>query len=185
MLQSFKIENVILVINKIDLDSEHKAESYTEKVKSLIKVKDVITISALNGNNIDKLLTVVEKYLSNNPITLQNTDGDNFIISEIIREQIIRNFKQEIPYATSVYIKHKEYKEKENKFIINADIVVEKASQKPIIIGAKGKAIKIIRVNSLKKLQTIYDCKIELHLFVVVKEDWRNNVNNLKDNGYF
>ena len=185
MLQHFDIENVVLVVNKIDIDADHKLDTLIEKVKSLIKIKDVVTISAATGKNIDLLLQTVEKYLSNNPITLQNTDGDNFIISEIIREQIIRNFKQEIPYATTVYIKHKEYKEKENKFIINADIIVEKASQKPIIIGAKGKAIGLIRINSLKKLRTIYDCNIELHLFVVVKEDWRNNEHNLKDSGDF
>ena len=185
LIQSFKIENVVLVINKIDLDKDHKADLYIEKVKNLINVNDVVKISALNGENVNNLLDLVGKYLSNNPITLENTDGDNFIISEIIREQIIKNFRQEIPYATSVFIKHKEYKQKENLFIIYANINVEKASQKPIIIGAGGKMIKTIRVNSLKKLHQIYDCNIELHLFVVVQDDWRNNERNLKDNGYF
>ena len=185
LIKRFEIPKVVLVANKVDLDNSHNLESYVATIKQEIKVNDVVDISAISGKNVDQLLDVVGKYLSNNQITIENTDGDNFIISEIIREQIIKNFRQEIPYATSVYIKHKEYKQKENKFIINADIIVEKASQKPIILGAGGKMIKTIRVNSLKKLHTIYDCNIELHLFVVVKEDWRNNEHNLKDSGYF
>lgn len=184
MVKSFNIDNVILVFNKIDACDKQVINEYKQKVQKLIKVNDVIEISALKNINTGILINTIDKYLTNDPIVLKETDSDNFIISEIIREQIIKNFYQEIPYATCVCIKKKNYCKTTNIFEVYADIVVEKESQKPIIIGSGGRMIKRIGTDARHKLQEYYDCKIILNLFVVVKDDWRNNPSILKDGGY-
>jgi len=184
MVKSFNIDNIILVFNKIDACEKQTIDEYKQKVQELIKVNDVIEISALKNTNTDILIDTISKYLINDPIILKETDSDNFIISEIIREQIIKNFYQEIPYATCVCIKKKNYDKITNVFEVYADIVTEKESQKPIIIGRGGRMIKRIGTDARHKLHEYYDCKIVLNLFVVVKYDWRNNPSVLKDGGY-
>ena len=184
MVKSFNIDNIILVFNKIDACEKQTIDEYKQKVQELIKVNDVIEISALKNTNTDILIDTISKYLINDPIILKETDSDNFIISEIIREQIIKNFYQEIPYATCVCIKKKNYDKITNVFEVYADIVTEKESQKPIIIGRGGRMIKRIGTDARHKLHEYYDCKIVLNLFVVVKNDWRNNPSVLKDGGY-
>ena len=184
MVKSFNIDNIILVFNKIDACEKQTIDEYKQKVQELIKVNDVIEISALKNLNTDILIDTISKYLINDPIILKETDSDNFIISEIIREQIIKNFYQEIPYATCVCIKKKNYDKITNVFEVYADIVTEKESQKPIIIGRGGRMIKRIGTDARHKLHEYYDCKIVLNLFVVVKYDWRNNPSVLKDGGY-
>lgn len=184
MVKSFNIDNIILVFNKIDACEKQSIDEYKQKVQELIKVNDVIEISALKNINTDILIDTISKYLINDPIILKETDSDNFIISEIIREQIIKNFYQEIPYATCVCIKKKNYDKATNVFEVYADIVTEKESQKPIIIGRGGRMIKRIGTDARHKLHEYYDCKIVLNLFVVVKNDWRNNPSVLKDGGY-
>lgn len=184
MVKSFNIDNIILVFNKIDACEKQTIDEYKQKVQELIKVNDVIEISALKNTNTDILIDTISKYLINDPIILKETDSDNFIISEIIREQIIKNFYQEIPYATCVCIKKKNYDKITNVFEVYADIVTEKESQKPIIIGRGGRMIKRIGTDARHKLHEYYDCKIVLNLFVVVKNDWRNNSSVLKDGGY-
>ena len=184
MVKSFNIDNIILVFNKIDACEKQTIDEYKQKIQELIKVNDVIEISALKNLNTDILIDTISKYLINDPIILKETDSDNFIISEIIREQIIKNFYQEIPYATCVCIKKKNYDKITNVFEVYADIVTEKESQKPIIIGRGGRMIKRIGTDARHKLHEYYDCKIVLNLFVVVKYDWRNNPSVLKDGGY-
>ena len=184
MVRSFNIDNVMLVFNKIDACEKQTIDEYKQKVQELIKVNDVIEISALKNINTDILIDTISKYLTNDPIILKETNSDNFIISEIIREQIIKNFYQEIPYATCVCIKKKNYDKTTNVFEVYADIVTEKESQKPIIIGRGGRMIKRIGTDARHKLHEYYDCKIVLNLFVVVKNDWRNNLSVLKDGGY-
>ncbi len=177
-------KTVFTLINKIDITNEKDIAKITTKVKSYLPKAKIIYISALEKKNINQLLDSIDPFLDSNQLSLSNTDNDNFIISEIIRQQIILNSYQELPYATAVTIKHKKYDKKTNTFSIFADIVVEKSSQKPIIIGKNGTKIKTIRIESIKKLNKIYDCKINLHLFVVVYENWRNDDHYLKEIGY-
>ena len=184
MINNFGVSHVILVFNKIDSPEKQNIQIYKDKINQLIKVDDILEISALKGINLDLLINTISKYLSNDQAFLQETNSDNYIISEIIREQIIKNLYQELPYATCVCIKKKNYDQKANVFEIYADIVVEKESQKPIVVGHNGNMIKKIGTDARKKLNNYYDCKIVLHLFVVVKENWRNNESVLKDGGY-
>ena len=171
MINSFGVSHVILIFNKIDSPKKQDVQIYKDKINQLVKVDDILEISALKGINIDMLIDTISKYLSNDQVVLQETNSDNYIISEIIREQIIKNLYQELPYATCVCIKKKNYDQKENVFEIYADIIVEKESQKPIVVGRGGNMIKKIGTDARKKLNNYYDCKIVLHLFVIVKEN--------------
>ena len=186
IIKSYNVKKVILVLNKIDVAKQGIDQKYEAKVKELIEISQVIKICANKIESVKEVIDTIHNNLDDNNDLVENVEiADNFFISEIIREQIIFNFKQEVPYATCIAIRKKNYDPNTNVFEIYADIVVEKESQKPIIIGAKGQMIKKIGTKSREKLLEFYDCKIVLHLFVVTKKDWRNDTTFLKENGYY
>ena len=186
IIKSYNVKKVILVLNKIDVAKQGIDQKYEAKVKELIEISQVIKICANKIESVKEVIDTIHNHLDDNNNLVEDVEiADNFFISEIIREQIIFNFKQEVPYATCIAIRKKNYDPNTNVFEIYADIVVEKESQKPIIIGAKGQMIKKIGTKSREKLLEFYDCKIVLHLFVVTKKDWRNDTTFLKENGYY
>ena len=186
IIKSYNDKKVILVLNKIDVAKQGIDQKYEAKVKELIEISQVIKICANKIESVKEVIDTIHNHLDDNNDLVEEVEiADNFFISEIIREQIIFNFKQEVPYATCIAIRKKNYDPNTNVFEIYADIVVEKESQKPIIIGAKGQMIKKIGTKSREKLLEFYDCKIVLHLFVVTKKDWRNDTTFLKENGYY
>ena len=186
IIKSYNVKKVILVLNKIDVAKQRIDQKYEAKVKELIEISQVIKICANKIESVKEVIDTIHNHLDDNNDLVEDVEiADNFFISEIIREQIIFNFKQEVPYATCIAIRKKNYDPNTNVFEIYADIVVEKESQKPIIIGAKGQMIKKIGTKSREKLLEFYDCKIVLHLFVVTKKDWRNDTTFLKENGYY
>ncbi|GMO15726.1 MAG: GTPase Era [Mycoplasmoidaceae bacterium] len=173
MISNYNINNVILVITKKDI-SKKNIDSYIENVKSKINIANEIHISSNMQETVSELLTLIKTKLPSSTKPLENIeDDDNFVISELIREQIIFNTKKEIPYSTLVYVENKKYEN--DIFEISAVIVVEKESQKPIIIGAGGQMIKKIGTLARKELLNIYACRINLKLFVKVEKDWRKN----------
>ncbi|MDR1991343.1 MAG: GTPase Era [Mycoplasmataceae bacterium] len=185
IIKTYGIQNVILVLTKIDLSSAKKNASYTDLIKKYIDVADVVGISSKKNIGINKLLATIAERLNNNVNQpLNHHDNDNFTISEIIREQVIFNTRQELPYATTVYVELNQYDHFTNTLDIQAIIVVEKASQKPILIGHNGTMIKKIGITARKELMKIYDCKINLKLFVKVEKEWRNNEKFLASVGY-
>ena len=186
IIKRYNVKKVILVLNKIDVAKQGIDQKYEAKVKELIEISHVIKICANKIESVKEVIDTIHNHLDDNNDLVEDVEiADNFFISEIIREQIIFNFKQEVPYATCIAIRKKNYDPNTNVFEIYADIVVEKESQKPIIIGAKGQMIKKIGTKSREKLLEFYDCKIVLHLFVVTKKDWRNDTTFLKENGYY
>ena len=186
IIKSYNVKKVILVLNKIDVAKQGIDQKYEAKVKELIEISQVIKICANKIESVKEVIDTIHNHLDDNNDLVEDVEiADNFFISEIIREQIIFNFKQEVPYATCIAIRKKNYDPNTNVFEIYADIVVEKESQKPIIIGAKGQMIKKIGTKSREKLLEFYDCKIVLHLFVVTKKDWRNDTTFLKEDGYY
>ena len=186
IIKSYNVKKVILVLNKIDVAKQGIDQKYEAKVKELIEISQVIKICANKIESVKEVIDTIHNHLDDNNDLVEDVEiADNFFISEIIREQIIFNFKQEVPYATCIAIRKKNYDPNTNVFEIYADIVVEKESQKPIIIGAKGQMIKKIGTKSREKLLEFYDCKIVLYLFVVTKKDWRNDTTFLKENGYY
>jgi GTP-binding protein Era len=169
MIKDFNVENVILVITKKDISGKN-VEKCINEVKTKIDISDIINISSLKNENIKELLDLIKTKLQTNTKPMEDIlDDDNFIISELIREQIIFNTKKEVPYSTLVYVENKKFEK--DLFDISAVIVVEKESQKPILIGAGGQMIKKIGTLARKELLNIYDCKINLKLFVKVEKD--------------
>lgn len=180
-----------LVVNKIDLiKDKNRLMENVLKFTSNYDFLDVFYISALNGDNIDKLLTSITKKLEVGPMYYpkdQISDHpENFIIAEIIREKVLLLTKEEVPHSVAVVVENKE-RDLENESLtnINAVIVVERPSQKKIIIGSGGKMIKQIGTEARKELVMILGTKVYLELFVKVIEDWRNRNSELKKLGYF
>lgn len=184
-IKNFSIDKSILIINKAELSSQNKID---ETVKFLLEkhnFNDVIQISALHKINIDKLLNIFKNYVSSEiDISFYKEPNEEFIVSEIIREKCLKLLKKEIPFGIGVDVFYFKYDQTTNKLSIDANILVEKESQKPIVVGKAGKMIKEIGTSSRKELLDIYDCKIVLKLFVKVKKDWRNNEYIIKELGY-
>jgi GTP-binding protein Era len=164
-INDFNVKNIILVLSKQDISSTKKNQYSIGVLKQKISFDEVVEVSSMKNENIDKLLTLIKTKLPLGDKAFSKIeDDDNFVITEIIREQIIFNTKKEVPY--SVYVEIEQKKFEDNIFHISAVINVEKESQKPILIGKGGQMIKKIGVLSRKELLNIYDCKINLKLFV-------------------
>ena len=177
---------LFVIINKIDLmiqnDVEDLIKYWSEKYNPL----EIVPISALNNFNIDILLKKIVKVLPNCPpyfpkdeITDRNL---RFIISEIIREKIFKRYSKEVPYSTDVIVDS--YKEKEKITDISCIIFVERESQKAILIGKNGKAIKSLGISSRKSIQNFINKKVFLTFNVKVLKNWRKDKNQLIKLGY-
>ncbi|WP_215225928.1 GTPase Era [Echinicola shivajiensis] len=177
---------VLLVINKIDLSKENKLEEVTEYWTSRIKADTVIPISATENFNIERILQEILDRLPVHPPYYDKgelTDKpERFFASEIIREKIFTNYKKEIPYSSEVVID--EFKEDAKIIKIRALIFVERSSQKGIIIGEKGKALKRVGTLAREALEEFFGKKVFLETHVKVEDDWRKNKNKLRKFGY-
>lgn len=177
---------VIVVINKIDLVKENVLASTENQWKTNLPNAIIKKISALKGEGVDDLVNTIKQLLPENPPYFEKDDITNrterFIVSEIIREKILLLYKEEIPYACEVIVNS--FKEDEKIIRIQADIIVERDSQKMIIIGEKGSAIKQLGIAARKDLEAFFKKQIYLELFVKVEKNWRNNKNKLNYFGY-
>ncbi|UCS94244.1 GTPase Era [Echinicola marina] len=177
---------VLLVINKIDLSKENKLEEVTEYWTARIKADTVIPISATENFNIERVLQEILDRLPIHPPYYDKgelTDKpERFFASEIIREKIFTNYKKEIPYSSEVVID--EFKEDDKIIKIRALIFVERSSQKGIIIGEKGKALKRVGTLAREALEEFFGKKVFLETHVKVEDDWRKNKNKLRKFGY-
>ncbi|PCI10983.1 MAG: GTPase Era [Flavobacteriaceae bacterium] len=177
---------VLLLINKIDKatqdDVEEKLAYWQEKVPNA----NVFLISALEKFNIEGVFNAILDNLPESPAFYpkdQLTDKpERFFVNEAIREKILMHYKKEIPYA--VEIETEEFFEDEKIIKIRSIIMVERQTQKGIIIGHKGSALKRVGTEARKDLQKFFQKKIHLELYVKVNKDWRNNKNQLKRFGY-
>lgn len=179
-----------LLINKIDLDKEGKLEEIREKWKNFIDFTEVFEISALEGLNTDLLLEKIVEHLPEGPAFYpkdQISDRNvRFFVSEFIREKILEQYKQEIPYSVEVVVD--EYKDSEKRgepfAHILASIYVERKTQKGILIGHEGSAIKKLGSAARKKIEAFVGHQVYLELKVKLKENWRNDDKMLKHFGY-
>ncbi|MDN3668797.1 GTPase Era [Echinicola jeungdonensis] len=177
---------VLLVINKIDLSKDNKLEEVTQYWTERLKADTVIPISATENFNIEKVLQEILDRLPIHPPYYDKEEltdrPERFFASEIIREKVFTNYKKEIPYSTEVAID--EFKE-DNKLIrIRALIFVERSSQKGIIIGDKGSAIKKVGTLAREELEKFFGKKVFLETHVKVEDNWRKNKNKLRKFGY-
>lgn len=183
--------SVYLIVNKIDLikDKEKLMKNVLEYTSNY-DFDEVFYISALNGDNVDKLISSLVSKLEEGPMYFpkdQISDHpENFIIAEIIREKVLYLTKEEVPHSVAVVIENREINENNpNLTDINAVIVVERQSQKKIIIGKNGQMIKEIGSRARKEIAMILGTKVYLELFVRVEDDWRNRSSQLKKLGYY
>ena len=177
---------VLLLLNKIDTSNQEQLEAqvqfWTEKVTNA----EIFPISALQGFNVKEVFNRILDLLPESPPFYpkdQLTDKpERFFINETIREKILLHYKKEIPYA--VEIETEEFFEEEKIIRIRAVIMVERETQKGIIIGHKGAALKRVGVEARKDLETFFGKQIHLETYVKVNKNWRSNQNQLKRFGY-
>ncbi|WP_317573338.1 GTPase Era [Segatella copri] len=177
---------VLLLINKIDQSDPKKLGDIVEKWHSLLPNAEILPISAKNKFGTDMLLKRIKELLPESPAFFdkdQLTDKSaRFFVSEIIREKILLYYDKEIPYSVEVRVER--FKEDEKRIHINAVIYVERDSQKGIIIGHQGIALKKVNTESRKALEKFFDKKIFLETFVKVDKDWRSSQRELDAFGY-
>ena len=177
---------VILLINKIDESDQKTLGKLVTKWHGLLPNAEILPISAKNKFGVDILLKRVHELLPESPAFFdkdQLTDKPaKFFVSEIIREKILRYYDKEIPYSVEVVVER--FKEDDRQIHINAVIYVERSSQKGIIIGHQGMALKKMSTEARKSLERFFDKKIFLETFVKVDKDWRNSQKELNNFGY-
>lgn len=177
---------VIILVNKIDQTSQEDMEKSVEYWHQQLPEANILPISALEGLNTDFLLSKIEELLPEGPMYYpadQLTDkSERFIINEVVREKILENFQQEIPYAVEVVTER--FIEENDIIKIDTDIYVERDSQKGILIGHKGSSLSKVGKEAREELEKFFDKKIYLKLFVKVKKDWRKRDIDLKRFGY-
>lgn len=179
---------VFLIINKIDLVHPDELLEIIVSYQEEYDFAEVVPISALNGNNTENLLTTLKKYLPEGPKYYpdeQVTDHpERFIISEFIREKVLHLTREEIPHSIAVAIE--QIKRDEDRDLVNimATIIVERDSQKGIVIGKQGSLLKEIGTKSRKDIEMLLGSKVFLELWVKVQKDWRNRPARLKEFGF-
>jgi GTP-binding protein Era len=161
-------------------------EALVVKWQQLLPEAEIIPISAQNNFNLEYLLKRIKSLLPDSPPFFEKdalTDKPaRFFVTEIIREKILTNYDKEIPYSVEVVVER--FKEDDHLIRINAVIYVERDSQKGIIIGQAGKMLKKVGMEARKDMETFFDKKVFLELFVKVERDWRNKDRKLKEFGY-
>jgi len=179
---------VFLIINKIDEIHPNEILPIIESYRGLLSFTEVIPVSALNGSNVPTLLEQVYQYLENGPQYYpedQVTDHpERFLMSEMIREKLLHLTKEEVPHSIAVDIEQIKRRDHTDTVYVSAVIVVERTSQKGIIIGKQGKLLKEVGKLAREDIQKILGSKIYLELFVKVEKDWRNKPKYLREFGY-
>lgn len=182
-----KINTPILVlINKVDVATQEKLETKVQEWSAKLPNAEILPISALKKFNLDAVMERIKKLLPPGEAFYNKEEytdkPERFFVSEIIREKILLYYKKEIPYSVEIIVNT--FKEEEAIIRIQADILVERDSQKGIIIGNKGAALKKVGTEARKDMETFFQKQIYIELFVKVDKDWRSNDKRLKNFGY-
>lgn len=177
---------ILLLINKVDVATQEKLEEKVLKWKALLPDAEIIAVSALEKFNVSKVMDRIIELLPEGEAFYDKDEftdkSERFFVSEIVREKILLNYKKEIPYSVEVVVNS--FKEGEALIKIQVDILVERDSQKGIIIGDKGSSLKKVGMAARQEMEKFFKKKIFLELFVKVDKDWRNNEKRLKNFGY-
>ncbi|MDR0940168.1 MAG: GTPase Era [Mediterranea sp.] len=177
---------VLLLINKIDLTDQEKLVALVETWKALLPQAEIIPIAAKSKFNVDYVMKRVQALLPDSPPYFgkdQWTDKPaRFFVTEIIREKILLYYDKEIPYSVEVSVE--EFKEEAKKILIRAVIYVERDSQKGIIIGKQGKALKKVATEARHELERFFEKSVFLETYVKVDKDWRSSDKELRHFGY-
>lgn len=177
---------VLLVLNKIDLSSQEDIVKHVQKWQDQLPKAEIFPTSALEKFNVQNLLNRIIELAPESPPFFpkdQLTDKtERFFVSEIIREKILIRYKKEIPYSVQVEVE--EFKETDKIIRIRSIIYVERKSQKGIIIGHKGVALKHVGIDARKDIENFFEKQVYLELYVKVADDWRSKSSDLSRFGY-
>jgi GTPase len=181
--QEFKSHKVFCLLNKIDLLNKEVLLHIIKDISQNFKFDEIIPLSASKGFNIDELIGTIAQYLPDNDFYFDSdviaSQPEKFFVSELIRAEALRIYAEEVPF--SVYVEVDEFKEREKgKDYIRASIIVEKDSQKKIVIGRNGSMIKSLGERARKHIEDFLGRKVYLELFVKVKKNWKNDEEFLK-----
>lgn len=178
--------NTILIVNKIDLIDQKRLEELVEFWHKELPNAEIFPISAAEKFGIEQLFERIKALLPDSPPFFDKdalTDRpERFFVNEIIREKILLNYDKEIPYAVEVMVE--EFKEEENLIRISAVVFCERDSQKGIIIGKQGAALRKVGTEARKDIEAFFEKKVFLQLYVKVEKDWRNRERKLRNFGY-
>ena len=190
LMQKYAAKGVpmVVVVSKTDICQPEKLMLELAKLNELDFVKEIYCISAKRNRNVSQLKDGLKKYLTDTIKYFADDDvtdkSQRFLVTEIIREKILLLCDNEIPHGIGVTLNKMEYNKLKKMWDIDANIIVEKASHKPIILGKQGKMIKQIGTYSRESIEKMLESKIYLSLWIKVKEDWRNSDYMLKEIGY-
>jgi GTP-binding protein Era len=180
--------NVFLVVNKIDRIHPDVLIKVIDEYRKRFDFKEIVPVSALQGNNVSTLLTEITKLLPNGPHYYpadQVTDHpERFIVSELVREKALHLTREEIPHSIAVVIEQMKTRENSETVYIGATIIVERSSQKGIIIGKQGAMLKEIGQRARVDIEALLGSKVFLELWVKVQKDWRNRSSHLREMGF-
>ncbi len=177
---------ILLLVNKVDKAPKADRKQVIEYWKSVLPAKEVIPVSALTGENVDKILPTLLSLLPEHPSYFPKEEFTNrserFFAAEIIREKIFYNYNQEIPYSTEVGIE--DFKDEEKILRIRATLFVERDSQKGILIGKAGSSLKKVGTEARSDMEQFFGKKVFLETHVKVAKDWRKQKDKLRLFGY-
>ena len=188
IISSFNETNspVILVLNKVDKMNEEQIIKAINDYKDLYNFAEIVPISALSKSNVDRLIKVIKKYMTDD---MRYFDDDmittstlNFLVSEFVREKIFRMTEEEIPHSITCITS--KYEEKKNIVDITVDIIVDRDSIKKIVIGKQGSLLKAVGIEARKDIENLIDKKVYLELYVKTIKNWRDKEKYLNELGF-
>ncbi|WP_372634005.1 GTPase Era [Fodinibius sp.] len=186
MLSSLKGKKIFLVINKIDKTSEQQTEVVAKNIQEKFDFDDTLLVSALNGEGLQELMDTIKANIREGPPfypkDMLSEQPVRFFVAEMIREQLFLRYHQEIPYSSTIEIV--QYDERDDLDYISADIIVNRDSQKGILIGKGGKAIKQLGRSAREVIEDFVEKKVYLDLHVKVRDKWREDPNRVRHYGY-
>lgn len=190
LLEKYGKKNVpvVVAVTKTDITQPEKLMPELAKLNRYGFVKEVYCVSARKGRNILTLRNGLKKYLTGDSMYFQEDDitdkSRSYLVAEIIREKVLLNCDEEIPHGVGIQLNKMQYDEERDEWDIDANVIVEKASHKPIVLGKQGAMIKSIGRDARRDMEKLLESHVFLTLWVKVKEDWRNRPSVMNELGY-
>lgn len=179
---------VVVAVTKIDITQTDKLMIELQKLNAIEGIEEVYCVTARRNKNVNELRTALKKYLCGTEMFFEEDDvtdkSQRYMVCELIREKILLLCDKEVPHGIGVQLNKMEYSAEQQLWDIDANIIIEKASHKPIILGKNGSMIKQIGTNARLSIQYMLNSRVHLSLWVKLKEDWRNSGYMLSELGY-